>query len=86
MTMVCRPERFRVPRNAVERSIRMAIERGRLAHFIFDEGAGRGSRFLNRVLRALTSLPGAQRLLASEQVSSRFVRAVLSRAKDPARG
>jgi ferredoxin len=70
-----------VPANAVERSVRMALERGRLADLLFDEGAGLGSRFLHHAVRALTSLAPAQRLLASEQVGSRFVRGVLGRMR-----
>jgi len=71
-----------VPEDAVERVVRMAMERGRLADLLFDEGGGPGSRFLHRAVKALTSLPPAARLVASEQVKSRFVRALLS----PARG
>jgi ferredoxin len=70
-----------VPANAVERSVRMALERGRLADLLFDEGAGLGSRFLHHAVRALTRLAPAQRLLASEQVKSRFVRGVLGRLR-----
>jgi hypothetical protein len=58
--------------------VRMAIERGRLADLLFDEGAGAGSRFLHHAVRALTHLPLASRALASEQVQSRFVRAALA--------
>ncbi len=68
-----------VPLNVIEKSIRMCLERGRLADLLFDEGASRGSRFLNQVLKAIVSLPPVQRLLASEQVRSRFVRAALAR-------
>jgi ferredoxin len=66
-----------VPQDAVERVVRMAMERGRLADLLFDEGGGLGSRFLHRAVKALTRLPPASRLVASEQVKSRFVRAVL---------
>jgi ferredoxin len=67
-----------VPATAVEKMVRMAIERGRLADLLFDEGAGAGSRFLHHAVRALTHLPLASRVLASEQVQSRFVRAALA--------
>ena len=76
MARVARP---RVPANAVERVVRMALERGQLADLLVDAGAGLGSRFLHHALSALTRLPPAQRLLASEQVRSRFVRAALAR-------
>lgn len=83
MSMVRREARPRVPRNVIERSVRMAVERGRLAQLLFDEGASRGHRFLNQALRALVALPGAKRALATEQAKSRCVRMILSRVKDP---
>jgi hypothetical protein len=67
-----------VPATAVEKMVRMAIERGRLADLLFDEGASAGSRFLHHAVRALTRLPVASRVLASEQVTSRFVKAALA--------
>jgi hypothetical protein len=67
-----------VPATAVEKMVRMAIERGRLADLLFDEGAGAGNRFLHHAVRALTRLPGATQLLASEQVKSRFVSAAMA--------
>ena len=72
-----------IPANAIERSLRTVIENGRLGYFLFDEGAGRGHKFLNRVCRALNDLPGAQKILASEQVSSRFLRAAMGTVADP---
>jgi len=79
LRMVRGPAGRHVPENAVERMIRMAIERGRLADLLFDEGAGRGSRFLHRAVDVLFSLPVAKQVAASEQVQSRFVRAALAR-------
>ncbi len=76
---MARAARPRVPANAVERVVRMALERGQLADLLVDAGAGLGSRFLHHALSALTRLTPAQRLLASEQVRSRFVRAALAR-------
>ena len=76
-------ERRPVPKNAIEKSIRMAMERGRLAHLIVDEGTSRGHRFLNTALRALTRLPPAERALASEQLKSRFVAQALKAVLDP---
>ncbi|HTT69804.1 MAG TPA: 4Fe-4S dicluster domain-containing protein [Anaeromyxobacteraceae bacterium] len=76
------PRRPRVPKNAVEKAVRMALERNLLPELLVDEGGGLGSRFLLLALRALTRLPPAQRLLASEQVRSRFVRSALARFRD----
>ncbi len=83
MHMVRRTEQPYVPQTGMERILRMAIERGHLAQLLFDEGAGRGTRFLSQAFRTLTRLPGAQRMLASEQVTSRFLRAALSKTEDP---
>jgi ferredoxin len=68
-----------VPANAVEKAVRMALERNHLADLLFDEGAGLGSRFLHHVVDAIARLPPAQALLASEQVQSRFVKAAVAR-------
>lgn len=68
-----------VPANPIERVIRMALERNRLAELLVDEGAGLGSRFLHRAVDAIVRLPPAQALLAREQVRSRFVDAALRR-------
>ncbi|MBI2569181.1 MAG: 4Fe-4S dicluster domain-containing protein [Candidatus Schekmanbacteria bacterium] len=86
LQMVRRERQPHVPRNAVERSVRQALEKGRLAHLLFDEGSSRGSAFLNHVVRALTALPGAERLLAQEQVRSRFVDFALRTVRDPTGG
>ena len=82
MRLVRRKERPTVPVDAVEKALRMAIERGRLAHLVFDEGAGRGPRFLNRILAGLLALPPAKQALANEQLRSRFVRFALSRFRE----
>ena len=83
MTMVRRTARRYLPENGIERSLRMALERGHLAQLLFEGATSQGNGFLNQALRALVSLPGAQRILASEQVSSRFLRAALARVEDP---
>jgi ferredoxin len=74
-----RTSRPRVPASTVEKAVRMALERGRLADLLADAGGSLGSRFLHHALTALCALPAAERLLASEQVRSRFVKAALSR-------
>jgi Pyruvate/2-oxoacid:ferredoxin oxidoreductase delta subunit len=81
MGMERRSECPYVPANTIERSVRMALERGRLPHLLFDVGASRGSRFLNRVVQALCTLPPLQRAVASEQLRSRFVRRAVAEAQ-----
>jgi len=82
MKMVRRTAPRSVPANAVERVVRACMEKGRLADLMVDEGAGRGGAFLGQVLRVLSSLPAADRVLASEQVGSRFVRYALEKDID----
>ncbi len=68
-----------VPVNAIEVVTRRMIERGRLADLLVDGAAGRGPRFVQGVLAAVLALPPAERVLAREQVRSRFVDFVLAR-------
>jgi Fe-S-cluster-containing hydrogenase component 2 len=84
MRMERREKQPLVPANAIDKALRIALERGKLADLLFDEGESRGHRVLNHMIKALTRLPAAQRVLASEQVKSRFVKAVLAGARDPA--
>ena len=84
LTMVRRPRAPHVPLNAVEYLTRRMLERGRLADLLVDGTAGRGPAFANAVLGAILSLPPAQKLLASEQVQSRFVEFALARYQPPA--
>jgi ferredoxin len=79
MRMERRAQQPYVPLNAVEHLTRRMLERGRLAGLLVDGTAGRGPAFANAVLSAVLSLPPAERLLASEQLKSRFVRFALSR-------
>jgi hypothetical protein len=74
-------ERRPVPANPVEKAVRQALERNRLAELLFDGGEGLGNRFLRQATRAITSLPAAKQLLATEQVRSRFVKAAMARFK-----
>jgi Pyruvate/2-oxoacid:ferredoxin oxidoreductase delta subunit len=84
LAMVRRPRAPHVPLNAVEYLTRRMLERGRLADLLVDGVVGRGPAFANAVLGAVLALPPAQRLLASEQVQSRFVAFALARYQPPA--
>jgi Fe-S-cluster-containing hydrogenase component 2 len=70
-----------VPDTILEKVVRQAVERNRLADLLFDEGAGTGARFLRNAVDAVLRLPPAQALLASEQVRSTFVKAAMSRLR-----
>ncbi|MBT3218302.1 MAG: 4Fe-4S binding protein [Proteobacteria bacterium] len=74
ITMVRRDKMPVVPKNTIERTLRMSIEKGRLADMIFDGGSTQGRRFLSRTLRALANLPPTKQVLANEQLQSRFIK------------
>jgi hypothetical protein len=57
----------------------MAIERGKLQHLLVDEQVLWSHRALALVLGAILRLPPAKRLLATEQVRSRCLEALLAR-------
>ena len=83
MKMETRKARPYVSKNTIERTIRMALEKGRLAHLLFDQGAGRGSKFLNKMVKGICALPKMDKIIASEQLKSRFVKFALKKIKDP---
>jgi histone H3/H4 len=85
MRMHRRAQQPKVPVNAVEKMVRNAIEKNRLADLVFDQGNGPGSRFLNRTLDAILTLPPIKRIMATEQLQSRFVRAAVDRIENPFR-
>ena len=58
----------------------MALERGQLADLLFDDRTLASHRILGAVLGAVLKLPPVQRALATEQVKSRYLEAVLERA------
>lgn len=77
--MVRRAQQPHVPVNAVDHLTRRMIERRRLSELLVDGSAGRGTKFVQAVLKALPALPPAERLPAREQVRSRFVEFALAR-------
>ncbi|MBI4705460.1 MAG: 4Fe-4S dicluster domain-containing protein [Deltaproteobacteria bacterium] len=84
LRLVRRERQPLVPQNGLERVVRMALARGRLAELVFDQSDGRGARFLEAVLGALGRLGSTQRALANEQLRSRFVRWTMDRMRPPA--
>jgi ferredoxin len=83
MHMSMKTARPQVPINAVERVVRMSLERGRLADLLFDASKNRSSRYLNGVVHAVCRLSPVDRLLATEQVRSRFVRYAMKNFEPP---
>ena len=74
-----RPERVLTPVDSTHRAVVMAIERGKLQHLIFDNQALRSHRAMAAILGVILKLPPIQRAMASKQLKSRYLEALLAR-------
>lgn len=77
--MHSRPQRVIPPLNGTHRVVVMAIERGMLQNLIFDNHALASHRILGAVLGVILKLPPLKQMLASQQVKSRYLEALLSK-------
>ncbi|MBN1140605.1 MAG: 4Fe-4S binding protein [Deltaproteobacteria bacterium] len=68
-----RGQRIIPPLNSTHRIVLMALERGKLQHLIFDDQVLLSHRILGAVLGAILKLPPAKRLMAGNQVRSRYL-------------
>jgi hypothetical protein len=59
----------------------MAIERGTLQHLVFDTQALWNHRALAALLGVILKLPPLKQALASQQLKSRYLEALIRRAK-----
>ena len=80
LRLVPRAERVITPVDSVHRTVMMAIERGKLQHLIWDNQASASHRALAAVFGAILRLPPVKRALASKQLQSRYLDALLDRA------
>lgn len=80
-TMGSRPQRVVVPETVFDQRAAMALERGRLAHLLFDDPGSLSHRALRRVIGVLEKSPPAQAALAVESVRSSFLKAVVRGAR-----
>ncbi len=78
--LVARGKRVITPLNGVHRTVVMAIERGQLHHLIFDNRVLWSHRALAAVLGVILKLPPIKQALASKQVKSRYLEALIARA------
>jgi len=76
-----RPERVITPLNSTHRTVLMAIERGKLQNLIFDNQASWNHRALAAVLGVILRLPPVKQALASKQMKSRYLEALLARTR-----
>jgi len=79
LTLRARGRRTLTPANGAHRAVLMAIERGKLQDLVFDNRVLWSHRALAALLGAVLRLPPAKRLLATEQVRSRYLEALLRR-------
>jgi len=75
-----RAERVLTPKNSAHKAVLMAIERGTLQHLVFDNQALRHHRAMAAILGVILELPPVKRALASQQLRSRYLEALLARA------
>ena len=79
VVLVSREPRVITPLNGAHRIVLMAIERGTLQHLIFDTRALWSHRILAGVLGVILGLPPVKQALASRQVKSRYLEALIRR-------
>jgi ferredoxin len=81
LSLASRPERVITPLNSAHKAVMMAIERGKLQNLIFDNQALASHRALAAVLGVILGLPPVKRALASRQMKSRYLEALIARAR-----
>jgi ferredoxin len=79
--MSSRPTRILTPLNSTHRVVVMAIERGLLQNLIFDNRVLWSHRALAAVLGVILKLPPIKQAMASQQVKSRYLEALIQRVK-----
>ena len=79
LTLVERGARELTPLDGAHRAVLMAIERGTLQDLLFDNRLLFSHRALAAFLGAVLKLPPAKRFLATEQVRSRYLEALVRR-------
>jgi ferredoxin len=81
VSLKSRPKRVITPLNGVHRTVIMAIERDQLQNLLFDNQALYSHRAMAAVLGVILRLPPIKQALASQQVKSRYLETLISRAK-----
>ncbi len=84
MTLKQRDKRVLTPIDGVHRVVQMAIERGVLQNLIFDNQVLWSHRALAGVLGAILKLPPVKRVLANEQIRSRYLEGLINHYSQPA--
>jgi len=79
LRLAARPARVITPVTSVQRIVMMAIERGQLQDLVFDNRALASHRAMAAILGVILRLPPFKQALASQQLKSRYLAALLSR-------
>jgi len=74
-----RDKRVITPVNSVHKTVMMAIERGKFQELLFDNKALFSHRAMAAVLGSVLKLPPVKKLMASEQVRSRYLGALIEK-------
>jgi ferredoxin len=82
--MTPRAQRVITPLNSTHRTVTMAIERGKLQNLIFDNQALVSHRAMAAVLGVILKLPPLKQALASRQLKSRYLEALIQRSSSRA--
>jgi ferredoxin len=77
-----RPSRVITPLNGTHRAVLMAIERGKLQNLIFDNQVLWRHRAMAGVLGVILKLPPFKQALASQQVKSRYLEALINHTEN----
>jgi len=77
ITLTRRDERVITPIDSVRRTVMMAVERGTLQHLVFDNHALASHRAMAAVLGAILQLSPVKRTMASRQLGSRYLDALI---------
>ncbi len=81
LKLVSRPERVITPLNSVHKAVLMAVERGKLQNLIFDNQALASHRAMAAVLGVILRLPPIKQAMASKQLKSRYLEALIARLR-----
>ncbi len=79
LELASRPVRVLTPLDTFQRTVIMAIERGSLQHFIFDNRLHASHRALAAVLGVILGLPPVRRNAAAALMGSRYLEAMIDR-------
>ena len=77
-----RPQRVITPLNSAHRVVVMAIERGKLQNLIFENRALASHRAMAAILGVILRLPPLKQAMASRQMKSRYLEALIERLQD----